>query len=313
MPILADYAITPDVFDVSSYSDHEVGRLHLKEIGDVIRAEGLVRDLRAGRWRALVTGDGRPWHRRGKELVKKLATQGRLISFPPALPAEPVDDYGWCDEALVTHAKLELTGGVIVTRPIKDAHRFEALVEPIDQLRRAAWWRPHDPSIRLRRNVEAYRQHLGLILRHANSIQFIDPHLDPTKSRYGGVAELLRAAGGRTPAPLLEIHRVGYEGSGSRRTSLDLHQLEADFRGALESDLRAAGLCVHVFVWDRFHDRYLISNLVGISLPYGFDTSSESEEMTTWSRLGGTARDDVQREFDVASHRHNLIRSFEIQ
>ena len=197
MPILADYAITPDVFDVTSYTDHEVGRLHLKEIGNVIRAQGVVRDLRAGEWRALVTGDGRPWHRRGKELVKKLATQGRLISFPPALPAEPVDDYGWCDEAIATHAKLELTGGVIVTRPIKDAHRFEALVAAIDQLQRAAWWRPQDPSIRLRRNVEAYRQHLGLILRHANSIQFIDPHLDPTKQRYRAVVELLHAAGGR--------------------------------------------------------------------------------------------------------------------
>ena len=312
MPILADYAITPDVFDVTSYSDHEVGRLRLKEISDVIRTEGLVRDLRAGKWRALVTGDSRPWHRRSKELVKKLATQGRLISFPPALPTEPVDDYAWCDEAIATHAKLELTGGVIVTRPIKDAHRFETLVAAIDQLQRAAWWRPQDPSIRLRRNVEAYRQHLGLILRHANSIQFIDPHLDPTKQRYRAVVELLHAAGGRTPAPLIEIHRDAYDRSGSRRTYLDVDQLEADFRRALESNLRAAGLRVHVFVWDRFHDRYLISNLVGISLPNGFDTSSESAEMTTWSRLGGTARDDVQREFDVASQRHSLIGRFEI-
>ena len=72
-----------------STSDHEVGRLRLKEIGDVLRTEGLVRDLRVGKWRALVTGDGRTWHRRGKELV--IATQGRLISFPPALPAEPVE------------------------------------------------------------------------------------------------------------------------------------------------------------------------------------------------------------------------------
>ena len=94
MPLLADYAITPDVFDVTSYTNDEICRLHLKQIGNVMRTEGLVRDLRAGSWRALVAGGERPWHRRGKELVKKLATQGRLISFPPALPTDPVDDHG---------------------------------------------------------------------------------------------------------------------------------------------------------------------------------------------------------------------------
>ena len=160
-----------------------------------MRTEGLVRDLRAGSCRALVAGGERPWHRRGKELVKKLATQGRLISFPPALPTDPVDDHGWCDEAIATHAKLPLTGAVIVTQPIKDAHRSEPFVASIDRLDGAAWWSPGDPSIRLGRNVQEYRQHLGLILRHANSIQFIDPHLGPTKPRYSGVVELMRAAG----------------------------------------------------------------------------------------------------------------------
>ena len=292
MPLLADYAITPDVFDVTSYTNDEICRLHLKQIGNVMRTEGLVRDRRAGSWRALVAGGERPWHRRGKELVKKLATQGRLISFPPALPTDPVDDHGWCDEAIATHAKLPLTGGVIVTQPIKDAHRSEPFVASIDRLDGAAWWSAGDPSIRLGRNVQEYRQHLGLILRHANSIQFIDPHLDPTKPRYSGVVELMRAAGGRTPAPLVEIHRVGYEGT-------------------LASGLRAVGLRANVFVWDHFHDRYLISNLVGISLPNGFDTS-ESAEITTWTRLGRAARDDVQREFDVASHRHKLMGRFAI-
>ena len=143
-------------------------------------------------------------------------------------------------------------------------------------------------------------------------LTFIDPHLDPTKPRYSGVVELLRAAGRRTPAPLVEIHRAGYEGSGSRRNYLNIDQLEQDCRSTLASDLQAVGLRVDVFVWDRFHDRYLISNLLGISLPNGFDTSPESAEMTTWTRVGRAARDDVQREFDVASHRHKLMGRFAI-
>jgi hypothetical protein len=61
-----------------------------------------------------------------------------------------------------------------------------------------------------------------------------------------------------------------------------------------------------VYVWDAFHDRYLITNHVGIVLPYGFDISEDTKEMTTWTRLAPRDRDDVQREFDPASHRHKL-------
>ena len=201
MALLADYAITPDVFDVTSYSNEEVCRLHLREISSVMRTEGVVRDLRAGAWRALLAGEDRPWHRRGKELVKKLATQGRLISSPPELPAVPPDDEAWCKEALASHAHRGLTGGIIVTGPIKDAYRSEALVVRVDRLDGAAWWRSRSPAIRLRRKSQAYRQHLDLILRCANSIQFIDPHLNPAKDQYQDFADLLAGAGGRTPAP----------------------------------------------------------------------------------------------------------------
>ena len=167
MPLLADYAITPDVFDVTSYPSDEVGLLRLREIGNVMRSDGLVRDLRAGAWRALLAGDQRPWHRRGKELLKKLYTQGRLISFAPELADTPVHDQDWCEEALATHARVKLTGGVIVTQPVKDAYRSEALVASINRLDSATWWRERSSSVRLERSIAAYQQHLDLILRCA--------------------------------------------------------------------------------------------------------------------------------------------------
>ena len=304
MALLADYAITPDVFDVTSYSNEEVCRLHLREIRDVMRTEGVVRDLRAGAWRALLAGEERPWHRRGKELVKKLATQGRLIRSPPELPAVPGDDLAWCQEALASHARLGLTGGIIVTGPIKDAYRSEALVARVDRLDGAAWWRSRSPAIRLRRKSLAYRQHLDLILRCANSIQFIDPHLNPAKDQYQDFADLLAGAGSRTPEPLIEIHI-------HRRRGADFDQLARGFRDKLGKALQAAGLQADVFVWNWFHDRYLISNLIGISLPNGFDTS-RGEDLTTWTRIGLRQRDDVQREFDPASGRHRLHHRFRI-
>ena len=78
------------------------------------------------------------------------------------------------------------------------------------------------------------------------------------------------------------------------------------------ASLRAAGLQAEVFVWDDFHDRYLISNLVGISLPNGFDTDRNPNSVTSWARLSRTDSDDVLREFDPVSRRHTQRARFTI-
>ena len=312
MPLLADYAITPDVFDTTSYSSEEVCRLHLRKISKVMRREGLVRDLRAGDWRRLFANRERPWHRTGKELVKKLATQDRLAGFPAMLTDDPVNDLGWCAEALATQANHRLTGGVIVTDPVKQAYPSEPLVARIDRLSSTTWWTHRSSSVRLVRNLASYQRHLHLILRCANSLQFIDPHLDPTRYNYREFGDLIVDAGCRSPAPLIEIHRVCYKGPPQNRTILNVKQLEGNFRQELSDRLRAADLRADVFVWDDFHDRYLISNLMGISLQNGFDTTTNPRNITTWSRLPRPVSDDIQREFEQASGRHALRGRFSI-
>ena len=315
MPLLADYAITPDVFDVTSYSTAGECEARLETIREVMLADGLVRDLRDGAWRALFK-EGSRWHRRGVELVKKLDRRGRLIRYPSRLPRPPGSDRDWCVEALATHALEPFTGGVIATRSVKDEFAREGLVARIDRLRSASWWTNRSPSVRPARTLADYQEHLAPILRFSNSLMFIDPHLDPGKPRYRDFTTLLRQAGQRTPVPLIEIHRVCYEGSGPGRTFPmrgDPGCFERRFRDGLGETLRAAGLSTEVFIWDDFHDRYLISNFIGISLSYGFDTSGAHNAPTTWTRLGTKDRDDVQREFDRNGRQHKLVGSFKVR
>ena len=326
MPLLAEYAITPDVLDVTSYSNANECEARLDYIRETILNAGLVRDLHDGLWSALfgpVRGQmhdhataetpapapdegGRTWHRRGTELVRKLTRQNRLVRYRPVRPDPPTDDAEWCAEALATHAVQPYTGGVIVTKAVKGHYASEQIVARIDRLASADWWRGRQHcSARLDRTLADYETHLDPVLRCSNSLMFIDPHLDPTEPRYAGFARLLQRAGSRIPAPLVEIHR---------RVPLDqdLGKFERQFRDALAAPLRAAGLHARVFMWStgtRFHDRYLISNLVGILLPDGFDTG---KGRTTWTRLGSDDRDDIQREFDQGSRRHRLVRSFEL-
>ena len=324
MPLLAEYAITPDAFDVASYSTPEECEARLDYIRETILTAGLVRDLHDGLWSALFgpvrrqTHDhatagqpapapderGRTWHPRGTELVRKLTRQNRLVRYGPVRPDPPTDDAEWCAEALATDAVRPYTGGVIVTEAVKGHYATEQLVARIDRLSSADWWRGRQHcSARLDRTLADYETQLDPVLRCSTSLMFIDPHLDPTEPRYAGFARLLQLAGGRIPAPLVEIHR---------RVPLEPQKFERRFRDALMAPLHSAGLHARVFMWasrTRFHDRYLISNLVGILLPDGLDTG---KGRTTWTRLGSDDRDDIQREFDQGSRRHRLVRSFEL-
>ena len=313
MPLLADYAITPDVFDVTSYSTAGECEARLETIREAMLTEGLVRNLRDGQWHGLFSSNDRPWHRRGTELVKKLSNQGRLVPHEPALYASPAHDRGWCAEALATHAGNPLTGGVIVTEPIKSEYRRNPRVARIDRLGGTPWWRARSPSVRLNRTRTAYETQLDLVLRHSNSIIFIDPHQDPRKPGYHDFGALLSRAGSRTPAPRIEIHRVCYEGSGPARwlpMRDDPLYFERRFHQELAEPLRSGRLSAEVFVWDDFHDRYLISNLIGISLSNGFDTRPQST--TTWHRLGRDDGDNIRREFHPATGPHKLQARFEI-
>ena len=112
-------------------------------------------------------------------------------------------------------------------------------------------------------------------------------------------------------APRIEIHRVCYDGSGRQRTFPTESEMKTLF-ARLDQQMRACGLGATVMVWDDFHDRYLISNLIGIGIANGFDISGNTDEMTTWTRLSMKDRDDVQKEFDPPAGRHELRFQFEI-
>ena len=275
-----------------------------------------MRDLRDGAWSGLFRGDARPWHRRGRELLKKMNTQGRLLRFEPALPDPPADDREWCAEALATDRGRPFLGGVITTISVKDAYARDRRVARIDRLSSAPWWASRSSSVRVERTRSDYEQQLDLVLRFSNSVMFIDPHLDPRKPQYATFGRLWERAGNRKPAPRLEIHRVCYERSGrARRLPMaeDPRYSQRRFRDALAGPLRDAGLNAGVFIWPDFHDRYLISNLVGISLANGFDVSGAPGHRTTWTRLGRGDRDDVQREFDPDARRGELVDRFEVR
>jgi len=309
MALLAEYALTPGVFDVTAYSGEEVCGLHLQALKEVLLQEGLVRDLRNGEWGKLFLDARRHWHRRGKELLKKLVSQNRLVPVNSARPDSPDTDCAWCEEALASHQFLPLTG-IVVSDLAASPYAGNPLVSSVTRIGNAAWWQARSPSLRLSRTIADYIGALDLFLRYSNSLMFIDPHLDPSRYSYSTFSQIIQAIGSRRPAPRIEVHRVCYRGSGPSRVILSPIEVENVFRPSLSPALSTLGLTAEVFVWDDFHYRCLITNLAGVLLDNGFDVSGAATASTLWSRLGRDVRDDVQREFDPASHRHTLRHRF---
>lgn len=311
MPLLYEYAVTPDVFDISFYPHEEVGTARLEYLKDVFLEEALVRNLRSGEWLDVFRDNDRPWHRRGLELIKKLVKQNRLRHAEKALVNSPVDDVQWCHEALASHQN-ELLTGILLTAQVFDKVGRSKIMGRIDRLGSSPCWTCRSVSTRLARCRSEYENQLRLIMKSANSVMLIDPHLDPTLGRYSDVLPLLHLAQGRSPLPQIEIHRTMYVGSGQHRQLPDAAEWETRFRNAWGHHLSTSGMKVEIFIWDDHHDRYLITDLIGIKMGNGYDTTSNPNDITTWSRISRRDRDDIQREFDPACNRHTLRHRFTV-
>jgi len=303
--MLAEYALVPDIFDSSCYSEPILCDTLLQELKEPLLQEALVRDLRDGAWSEYVQEQFCHRNLRAKEVIKKLIVQNRLRRSEPALANAPGDYEQWCREALCSDKEEPLTG-VIASNVLAKEFGDVPRVASIEKLASAAWWQARSSSIRVCRTIEDYLEHLELVLTQANSLMFIDAHLDPSKPQYQQFGRLLQAARRPGGPPLVEIHRVCY--SGPRRNRIPSEDWETCFR----ENLATAGLPVEVFIWDDFHDRYLITDIIGINLANGFDTDPKKKAIVTWTRLGRKDRDDIQREFDPAAKRHHLIHRFTV-
>jgi hypothetical protein len=308
--MLLELAVIPEVFDESAYGNPASCNFCLKVLMPILLEEAVVRDMRDGSWGRWMRKPPMKCHRATVEIIETLAKRQRLNLFPPALATEPTDSSEWCYEALATHEKVELDA-IVCANSVASEYPGDKLIHSLEALPDSDWYKNRACSLRLKRQSAEYLQNLASPLNRCNSAMFIDPHLDPSRKGYRDFHKLLNIAHRRQAAPIIELHRCSYEGGGENRRMLTLTNVESMFE-SLAAALYDANLKAEVFVWDIMHDRYLITNQIGIALLNGFDISQDVTELTTWTRLSAKDREDIQREFDPSSRRHQLKYRFEI-
>jgi hypothetical protein len=309
--MLKEYSLIPDIFDHTQYSSEVICGLQLNNIKCLVMHEGIASNLCYGAWSKYLHTNKERFHKAGIELIKSLRTGNRLTRRPQSGGAVPATDVEWTIEALSSHTSNSLDG-ILVAHSNAQNFLEQQIVSSIETLESCDWWNNRSESVRLLRRTIDYKNVLKLLLKNANSLMFIDPHLDITRSGYSEFHEMLLAAerSNHNLNPKIEIHRVCYYGSGPKKVIESNQNWETSFKRVLSPILQPKGLKVEVFIWDNFHDRYLISNLIGISIPNGYDVTTDPNDFTTWTRLSIKTADDIQREFDPASNRHQVKHRF---
>jgi len=193
-----------------------------------------------------------------------------------------------------------------VSDRIDQKYKEYPVIGSINNISGKNWW-PTEPSVTINRSIEDYKQQLGPIFTHANSIMVIDSHIAPWVERYEAFFTFLDTTAKRKPLPEIEIHRLCYLKSDNK---IPDDNIEKYYREKLSKRYINNGMRVKIFLWREVHDRYIISDLIGLLLGNGLDT--EFKTTTTWARLDRKNKDQVQRQYDPAYTPQKLYRKFEI-
>jgi hypothetical protein len=285
--VITEVAINPCVFDKGCYSHESLCRHCIGNLWAALERDAMARDLREGDWAKHVIAQARggALETTARHMVQTLRKKNRFTVAPSELPSEPPDYDAWCEEAKLSDARSDLAG-IIVSEAGLANHNAHPKVKSVEKLNKVSWWQDRSLSAKTARSTAAYLRALGTVLTCAKYLMFVDAFLDPKKPRYADFVSILRAAKRATgPQPKIEIHRVIYEGSGPARRIIKKEELEGHFRAALESEIKALVLQVEVFIWDDYHDRYLLSDVIGLSVSNGFDVDGAPNARMVFTRL----------------------------
>lgn len=315
--MINEYVLLPCIFDPNRFDfDNEktnkrICRFHFKNLLRTLLDEGaIVRDLCDGKWSQCFIKPPAKDPDAKRYFLKKLKKEKRLFAAPATQNSSPESYIDWAREALSSHKQDAVSG--IIASPLTQkklidegtiASGDKSVIAPIEELDETNWWKNRF-SFGVQRTTNDYLKHLNLILYRAKSIMFIDPYFDPLKPEYQAFNLILQKLKRPQGKIRIEVHLFCDFKDGTEQVYQDSYYRE------LGQVIKQYQLKVKFFLWKgKFHDRYIISNLVGIMSGHSF---SIGEQETTWTRLDGTRTTDIGNEFAESSKKYGKPFTFTI-
>lgn len=330
MSLLKDYAITPDVFKTDSYlckgscenSRKRLYRRSIYRLFDMIRSHGVIRNLREGEWLDAAKVNIDSLDTRTDRLLRKMERRSVQFKSQKSDHFTPSNDKHWLEEAIKTMHVQKFNGGIITAIPFdelfktdvqfkelfdefREKHRNGAQIRHVRDLLGGKsgdldWWpQSGSPSIYLSKDVRDYKENLFPIFRYANYVHLVDPHIKLEQLYNQGkkdIGNMILGFGNGIESTL----RITIHTSKKALRGVNFEDEKKKSQRELSAALRQAKVKsqIDVFVWKDFHDRYLISDLIGIVLPHGFYAPGSQDSIgTTWTRLKETDREHIESKF----------------
>jgi len=154
-------------------------------------------------------------------------------------------------------------------------------------------WRG-DTNISVERTVSSMVAAVAPLLQKANEIHFVDPYFSPLKSRFvQPLAAMLQAAVSCSAYNLKK--NIVYHVSSDNMDWDDLNEFPKDCQNELPT-IVPLGLMVQFKIWkervrgERMHNRFILTDIGGISFGTGLDTGRKSGQTDDVALLGREVR-----------------------
>ncbi len=304
--MLYHFAITPDVFEPAAIPENSREALILVELLRGIADNGLLANLHDGKWHHTVLAqydvDSFAPDIRDKlrSCLQLIHDRRRMIRHPVGTERPEDDDFRWLHWAMERHQsdpKYPFKGIVATATYIELSEIQDVALVPLPGLFDHPCWQERPKSIRLPKTEVQLKSALIPLLRYAERVTLIDPYMTCRKDRFFNTveqcADLLGKHDGHQQRGLIQIHAGDPLADGD-----DAHKERAKDRlDRWEQELKPViSHWKHRFevtLWKNirgkksFHDRYIITDQCGISVPGGLDFGDDPvrANLTSWSWL----------------------------
>lgn len=303
--MLYSFAITPEVFEPWFAPDGTAEGRILTELLRGLCDNGILADLHAGQWltqvRRCLDNNKSPPDLRDKinSCLAVLSKRNRLVRHPASSERPETEEYRWLHWALERHGH-DPEGSFQAIVSSEEFIAFSTLqsdaLMPIQTILDAPCWLERKRSVRFEKTEANLRVLLAPIIRHASKLILIDPYMTCRKERFFETVRHATSLLGRHFDPprkgRIDIHAGDPTEDKDGLCETVRERLD---RWKTELGPEAKHFCkeFHVYLWGRkpggkrFHDRYIITDQLGLGAPGGLDfgTDSLQANYTEWTWL----------------------------
>ena len=307
--MLYEFSMTPELFDVSVVGSDKHTGVILVQILRGIAENGLLVNLGDddNQWLSYVEKRREALPQALKDQVKEclstLYKRHRLVRRPECVGNSLNTDQDWLNLALDSHKRIPFYA-IILSQELMNSSgsKRDVFIEFFDSLN-SKRWKGRKRTLSLDKSIAQYSSVLDSVLRYARSLKLIDPWFNPMEPRYCNTLEICSKILGQRSS--MQTPRIDIHVSKNKEDNQILEKAYfATWKQKLEPLVKKYALHFRIFLWEPgpsfepMHDRFILTDQCGISIPWGLDCLKHSNKSTDWNFLDEEVRLKRWKEYD---------------